>query len=801
MKPARLLPLALLLAPVAFGACSSASTGSSDMADGGPDAAAHDATNESTTSDGGGYDGGADADAADDALDGSGLDGSGLDGSAPDESGPDGSTPDGSAAEGGESDDGEADADAGQPSEADAEGGSPTDGGASDAGSDAGETAAVVAFSSPPANQLYVAFGQSVSGAIANQQDLNTTLVADIAATVTAAANSQVRIKADGAVVATKTLPTAITAQTLVFSATNIPIPAGAAGIAHTLTLEVLDASSQLVAQASEDIQADVYPPAPVASSLSVTSSLAGVVHVSTPTLPGDDGSLGLTAPAWEIRYSLTTPLTAANWSIAGNVLVHNLAGSLPTAPTQSVDLFLPTDQSTIWIGLRAIDRVGNLGGITDQTATSAVATSLVRTAITVPNASTSPGSVVKVADIDGDGFDDIVIAYPFEAALAGRIYIWFGGLLGPSPPMVLSGTLANGLLGLENAFEVADVDGDGLPDVLAAASDCTTATLSIWAGNNIRQAKATNTLPASVSLSDPALLGGTLRAVGKATGGSGPGSDLLVSNFTTGCGGPPNQQAVILPRGGAWWTNGTTAALSVSGAVKINLMSATDAILDATAFTLHGATTRDSVVLAWQNPGVAFDVRAFPGDSLVSGAALAWTSGTALGVPAGVGASDPYGQTVGGGRDVLGDVTTDLVVSDATRKRVLVYDGARLLSGDGPVPGATLDPNGETNGDVGQCAVLLPDIDGDGKAEFSGCSPAASNSAAYLGFGFTGATQPWTSAAVPGVFQPGRGQRVGGNAAVFAQGVGAGRVTSAVMYDLVVLAHSGTSDTIWLLH
>lgn len=661
-----------------------------------------------------------------------------------------------------------------------------------------------ISFAYPAANQLYVGFGQTVSGGIANQQNLDTTLVADIAANVTAVAGSVIALRADGILVATSVLPQSLVGQIVSLNSVNIPIPAGAAATTHSLTLEVREPGG-LLATSVRNIYADVFPPGTVSPTFSIASRLAGVVHVTIPTLPGDDGAMGATPPQWEIRYSLVSPITAANWATNGKPLVNNLAGALPSQPVQSFDLFLPTDQTQVWIGIRAIDRVGNLGSFVDQTATPTLSTTLSRTnAVTVPNSDTADRIVVKVADVDGDGYDDLIAAYPIDHGGDGRIYIWFGGNGGISnaaAPMVLAGSLASGsfgTLGFGNAFEVVDLDGDGIADITAGETDCaTTAYVNVWKGSAIAAMKASNGTPAAIRLSDSNhLIGGTLRAAGKATGGNSAGRDLLMTNYNAGCPAPATLTATILPRGGAWLTDGNTAILSAAGAVTIALPSKPNGIVDATWFTQHSSTTRDSMALSFEEPNVAHELQSFSGDLFTAGASIPWSSGVPVAMP-----QQSDGLVLGGGRDAVGDGTTDLVVSQLTDQRVLIYDGHHLLSGTGLIQTATLSPNGDANGDAGRCAMLLPDLDGDGKADYAGCSDTGSTSAVYLGFGFTGAAPPWSTSAVSGIPQPGRSQRISSGGAVFGQAVAAGHVTSETALDLVVLSHASTGhDTIWLI-
>src|SRR5207244_8951277 len=183
-----------------------------------------------------------------------------------------------------------------------------------------------------------------------------------------------------------------------------------------------------------------------------------------------------------------------------------------------------------------------------------------------VPNGAGSVAARMRVADLDGDGFDDIVLSYPGDASGDGRIYLYFGasgGLANAAAPLALSGRIAGGLLGYGQAFDVGDFDDDGKTDIAAAATDCASvAELYIWTGAAIAAARAAGGAPArQVYTSVAGLVGGTVRAVGHATGGAAPGDDLLVSAYTAGCGSSSDFSLAILPRGMAWQASNLLAS------------------------------------------------------------------------------------------------------------------------------------------------------------------------------------------------------------------------------------------------
>ena len=81
--------------------------------------------------------------------------------------------------------------------------------------------------------------------------------------------------------------------------------------------------------------------------------------------------------------------------------------------------------------------------------------------------------SVNTAGDVNGDGFDDIIIGAPYNdgiAANAGRVYIYYGGLnVNLVPDIILSGESALNYFGY-SVSSAGDVNQDGYSDVLVGA-------------------------------------------------------------------------------------------------------------------------------------------------------------------------------------------------------------------------------------------------------------------------------------------------------------------------------------------
>ena len=681
-------------------------------------------------------------------------------------------------------------------------------------------TPPVLSFTAPASNQLYVAPPLNGRTAIASQGTDPNTLQADFTLGATAKKGSVVTLTLDGASTAFATSqPLAADCNTpcaVSLAGASVAVAPGTLShVVHALVTEPNGNSST----ATVGIQVAIAPPVDALPAFTVTHRLAGIVHVDLASVPGDRGTGG-TASSFDVRWSTAGALTGANWFASSSFpfSAAELPAPLAAGAHQTFDLLLPTDQATLFVGVRAVDSQGNLGAVS---ALPSVATQLSRTpaaGVSIPNGSGNFVSRLRVADLDGDGFDDIVVAYPGDscAGLTGNgcIYVYFGsanGIANPTAPMVLAGQIGSGLMGSGQSVDVGDFDGDGKTDLVAAATDCASvAQVYLWKGSAIAAAKASNLAPAPVILSDGTnLIGGTVRAVGHVSGGTA-GVDLLLSKYTAFCGTAPTLTAGILPgvsTAAPGWTSGTGTAFSTSGLISVTLPAGhPNGSLEAAALdVLETGTTHESLFLAFlevdpMNLPAAFTaLYTLKGSNLVAGAPVALTSGNPLPKPLVPTATSPFlGAFVGGGRDATGDGKKDLVISDQNTKQVFLYDSTTLIAG-APQPALFLDTNQDNNGDVGYCAELLPDLDGDGIAEFTGCANLTLAPNVYLGFGGSGPS-PTFFAHTSWNFTPHRAQRISG-AAAFGRKVSAGHVSSLSAIDLVVLSESGSgADTLTLL-
>ena len=285
----------------------------------------------------------------------------------------------------------------------------------------------------------------------------------------------------------------------------------------------------------------------------------------------------------------------------------------------------------------------------------------------------------VVFADVSGDGTLDVVSGAMFaDIGLlvdVGAAYVWNGGagLVGDVPPsatLTVPGGVGGDMLGNANgqALQIADVSGDGQPDVVVGSELATVggvvATGGVWAWEG--GAALAGTPAPLASLHVPGAIAGDF--LGAASGQAiqlddvtGDGhADVVAGTWLATVGGVQNAGAVYMWRGGAALT-GTLppfATLTVPGAVTDDKLT-----FGASQALALADVTGDGVLDVVANAAVA-DV----GGAADAGAVYVWRGGaTLVGSPAlaatllGTGAMplDQLGVCDGPGLQLL-DVTAD---------------------------------------------------------------------------------------------------------------------------------------------
>jgi MYXO-CTERM domain-containing protein len=307
-------------------------------------------------------------------------------------------------------------------------------------------------------------------------------------------------------------------------------------------------------------------------------------------------------------------------------------------------------------------------------------------------------GAAAAIADLDGDGAAELILGAPGANSGAGAVYVVWGGAT--TPPTidlasatlpafvsVVTGTQANDRLGASLA--VADVNGDGKPDLLAGADGAATAYAITSAVLTRGASTAAAPLPAATGPSG-SRFGASLAAaagrivVGAPTQGSkGAAYTLVTSDFAT-----PAKAAGSPTAGRGGGFGAAVTAIDVDGSGTALAVAAAPDDGPGTTSVLSSSPMIVQAVAPLSRMGASL-------------ARLAWPGGDAvvLGAPSSIPATSPGAGSVLIVRGVTLGVAPQLVVGADGRPAAVSITGAH--AGDG----------------IG-AQVAVGDLDGDGYAD-----------------------------------------------------------------------------------
>ena len=295
--------------------------------------------------------------------------------------------------------------------------------------------------------------------------------------------------------------------------------------------------------------------------------------------------------------------------------------------------------------------------------------------------------SVSGAGDVNGDGFDDIIVGAPsndFAAAECGRAYIYFGGtVFNSNPDVIITGGAAGYLLGISVA-NAGDVNGDSYGDVIVGAQ-----------GYNSNQGRAF-IYYGGQEMNSTADLIFTGEIIGDYFGYSVCGAgDLNGDGFADVVVGAPYNSSstgkAYVYYGGSPMNN--TVDVTMTGSAMNYLFgrsvsSAGDMNADGYSDLVVGAPAYNS------NMGRSY---VFTGSAAMDNTADLTLTGGATGYL--------FGASVSSASDVNGDGYSDIAIGangySSSRGRVYLYFGGSVLN-------ATADMNlyGESSGDNFGCSV-----------------------------------------------------------------------------------------------
>jgi hypothetical protein len=330
--------------------------------------------------------------------------------------------------------------------------------------------------------------------------------------------------------------------------------------------------------------------------------------------------------------------------------------------------------------------------------------------------------------DVNGDGYADVVIGAERYGGYQGRAYLYLGGLAGLSatPAFTLTGEATGDYFGHALAM-AGDVNGDGYADVLIGAS-----------GRNASQGRAYVYLGSQAGLEAAPVLTLTGETAGEGFGGSvGGAGDVNGDGYADLAIGAPNYntaQGILRVYHGSAFLPTAVPQRSFTGVETSHLGAAV-----ATAGDVNGDGYADILLGAEGYESNRGQAHLYLGSSAGLQLAPAFTvTGETQG--------DGLGASVGAAGDVNGDGYADSLIGgggyEAGRGRAYIYLG----TGNGLQPTAALTLTGESPGDnFGAAVGTAGDVNGDGYADFVIGVKGANRALVYLGGASLSATSSLT--------------------------------------------------------
>ena len=247
----------------------------------------------------------------------------------------------------------------------------------------------------------------------------------------------------------------------------TVTLPQDAAG---TLTATLTDAAGNAVS-VTRDVLVDVVAPAAPTVTTSLVNDRTATVGV-TWTAVGDDGAATGTPAGYEVRWANAPITDDATFSTA--TLATTAA---PTATSYSLTPLPPLN--TYSIAVRAKDELDNMSPVTVGTDVASQANMWTEQLINGEGGYFAFGMTSRGADLDHDGYDDLVVgAYnytvsnPSSGTGAGRgaVYIVYGG---PDPTNLTVQKIVGQTDGENFGYRIdtGDVNGDGIPDLIVGGA------------------------------------------------------------------------------------------------------------------------------------------------------------------------------------------------------------------------------------------------------------------------------------------------------------------------------------------
>ena len=317
--------------------------------------------------------------------------------------------------------------------------------------------------------------------------------------------------------------------------------------------------------------------------------------------------------------------------------------------------------------------------------------------------------SVSAAGDMNGDGFNDIIVGAPYNNAggsAAGRTYIYFGGvILNNTADVILTGKVSSELFGY-SVSAAGDVNSDGYSDVIISgvgnnALGIYTGRAYVFFGGSIVDTVADVIMTGAASGDQ---FGYSVSSAGDVN--SDGYSDVIIgANLNDSAGLSSGRAYVYL--GGSTMNN--VADVTITGAAAGDQLGRSVS----SAGDINGDGYSDVIVGEWLNDAGGSNAGQaqifFGGISMNNAADVTYTGATA---------GDQFGQSVSSAGDVNGDGYSDVIIGAPNNDAGGSNAGRSYIYYGGIIPDAVPDVTltGTMAGDnFGFAVNTAEDVNGDG--------------------------------------------------------------------------------------